>query len=47
MDRIRLRSQRREEMLDVTDRVRGFATNEGFLCEFDGPREREVWVTVR
>jgi thiamine phosphate synthase YjbQ (UPF0047 family) len=18
-----------------------------FLCEFDGPRERELWVTVR
>jgi secondary thiamine-phosphate synthase enzyme len=129
MDRIQLRSQRREEMLDVTERVRGcvaesgvdeglclvstphttcaVTTNEGydpdvmrdavnhlqavvpheagyrhaegnsdshiksmlignsctlpvsggelklgrwqaiFLCEFDGPREREVWVTVR
>lgn len=129
MDRIRLRSQRREEMLEVTDRVRacvahsavheglclvstphttcGVTTNEGydpdvmrdavhhmrelvpheagyqhaegnsdshikamlvgssctlpvsggelklgrwqaiFLCEFDGPRDREIWVTVK
>jgi thiamine phosphate synthase YjbQ (UPF0047 family) len=50
MTRITVRSTEREQILDITPQVRAFLLlgrwQEIDFMEFDGPREREVWLEL-